>query len=107
MGKSQLKEQENRADLAELYELIQDGFTNAEIIEQNPDNILLLQHIDRTRKAILEEKFKSNWRDLDVTYIFGPTGTGNRVMLWRNMVMKMSLELLIIYILLIHIVSKM
>lgn len=66
----------NRNDLAELYELIQDGFTNAEIIEQNPDNILLLQHIDRTRKAILEEKFKSDWRDLEVTYIFGPTGTG-------------------------------
>ncbi|KOF09463.1 hypothetical protein AC739_15185 [Planococcus glaciei] len=66
----------NRTDLAELYELIQDGFSNAEIIEQNPDNILFLQHIDRTRKAILEEKFKSNWRNLDVTYIFGPTGTG-------------------------------
>lgn len=66
----------NRTDLAELYELIQDGFSNAEIIEQNPDNILLLQHIDRTRKALLEEKFKSDWRDLDVTYIFGPTGTG-------------------------------
>jgi len=66
----------SRTDLAELYELIQDGFSNAEIIEQNPDNILFLQHIDRTRKAILEEQFKANWRDLDVTYISGPTGTG-------------------------------
>ena len=75
-GEIPVERQGSRSDLAELYELIHDGYSNAEIIEQNPDNILLLQHIDRTRKAILEEKYKSDWRDLEVTYIFGPTGTG-------------------------------
>lgn len=75
-GEIPLERHGSRSDLAELYELIHDGYSNAEIIEQNPDNILLLQHIDRTRKAILEEKYKNDWRDLEVTYIFGPTGSG-------------------------------
>lgn len=75
-GELPQERQGSRSDLAELYELINDGLSNAEILDHNPDHLLHLSHIDRTRKAILEEKFKGEWRDLEVTYIFGPTGTG-------------------------------
>ena len=32
--------------------------------------------IDRTRQTILEEKYRNVFRQMTVTYIFGPTGTG-------------------------------
>ncbi|MEC0227347.1 hypothetical protein [Paenibacillus alba] len=66
----------SRADLAALFELIKDGLTNAEILELNPDHMLHLSYIDRTRKTKLEDKHKNEWRSLEVIYIFGPTGTG-------------------------------
>lgn len=68
--------QGSRNDLAELYIMIQDGMSNAEILFQNPDHILHLSHIDRTRKTILEEKHKKEFRKLEVIYIYGATATG-------------------------------
>ncbi len=65
-----------RSDLNELYQSIKDGQSNAEILETNPSSLVLLNHIDRTRKIILEEKFRTTWRDVKVTYIFGTTGVG-------------------------------
>lgn len=44
--------QGRRNDLANLYQMIKDGYTNVEILESNPDNILNLQHIDKARLEI-------------------------------------------------------
>ena len=76
LGEIPEERQGRRNDLEDLYQQIKEGKTNAEILEDSPKNLLILSHIDRTRKTILEEKYKSTWRDLKVTYIFGPTGVG-------------------------------
>ncbi len=68
--------QGKRNDLEDLYQQIKEGKTNAEILDDSPKNLLLLSHIDRTRKIILEERFKNQWRNLRTTYIWGPTGVG-------------------------------
>ena len=68
--------QGERVDLAVLLGLIKDGMTNAEIIESNPDYLLRLNDIDRTRQTLVNEEYRERWRNLEVTYIWGATGTG-------------------------------
>ncbi len=66
-----------REDMSELYQMIQDGMTNSEIIAVNQDYILQIDKLDKVRTMLLIEKFKDTVRtDLEVTYISGPTGTG-------------------------------
>lgn len=66
-----------RSDLQELYELIEAGYSNSEIIQYNTDFILMIEKIDRIRTDILQNKYRGTRRlDLEVTYVFGVTGSG-------------------------------
>ncbi len=69
--------QGRRNDLANLYQMIKDGYSNVEIMEMNPDNLLNLQHIDKARLEILSNQYRTQRRtNLLVTYVSGPTGYG-------------------------------
>lgn len=66
-----------RQDMQELYEMVEAGMTNSEIIQTNKDYILQMDKIDRLRTTILQDKFRNTRRtDLEVCYVFGKTGTG-------------------------------
>lgn len=66
-----------RSDMSELYQMVMDNMTNAEILAQNQDYILQIDKIDKVRTTILTEKYKETVRlDLEVVYISGATGTG-------------------------------
>lgn len=65
-----------RRDLDELYDLIKSGASTYEILETNPQYIDRIDKIEKVRQTLLEEKYKNTWRTLDVTYIWGVTGTG-------------------------------
>lgn len=65
-----------RTDLAILYEYIKDGLSNFEIMERNPEYMLNLEKIERARQAVREQQYRETFRELEVTYIWGPTGTG-------------------------------
>lgn len=56
--------------------MLQDGASNAEIIQELPTAINHLPNIDRARQTLLEERFKTCWRTLEVHYIWGKTGVG-------------------------------
>ena len=63
--------------MSELYQMVLDNMTNAEILAINQDYILQIDKIDRVRTTVLTERFKDSVRlDLEVVYIFGKTGTG-------------------------------
>lgn len=64
--------------LETLYHMVVDeGLSNAQIIRENNDYILLIDKLDKIRTTHLQEKFKGERRlDLEVTYMFGATGTG-------------------------------
>lgn len=65
------------AELEELYQLVQDGYNNAEILSLNNDYIAYIDKIDKLRTMLLTEKFKDKRRlDLKVIYICGETGMG-------------------------------
>lgn len=75
-----------RSDMSELYQMVMDNMTNAEILAQNQDYILQIDKIDKVRTTILTEKYKDTVRlDLEVIYISGATGMGKtRYVLEKN-----------------------
>lgn len=65
-----------RNDMSELYQMVSDGMTNAEILAINQDYILNIDKLDKLRTIILTEHYKHTRRlDLKVIYISGVTGT--------------------------------
>lgn len=75
-GELPVERKGKRTDLDMLYEMIKDGRTNYEILEENPKYMLKLDKIDKARKIYLEEQYKNTWRNLDVMYIWGISGAG-------------------------------
>ena len=65
-----------RTDIAAVYNMIVDGKSNAEIMALVPDYAGQISRMDKIRQDILEERYKDVFRKLDVSYIWGPTGTG-------------------------------
>lgn len=64
-------------EMEELYQLVQAGYSNAEILALNNDYILNIDKLDKLRTMLLTEKYKNIRRlDLRVVYICGATGTG-------------------------------
>lgn len=64
-----------RTDIAAVYEMIADGMSNAEIMAANPDYAGQISRMDKIRQDILEARYRETFRELNVTYIFGPTET--------------------------------
>jgi hypothetical protein len=75
-GEMPIERQGARNDLSDLYDLIKSGYSNYEIITENTQYMFSVDKIERARQIIKEEEFKNKFRDLDVTYIYGSTGTG-------------------------------
>lgn len=65
-----------RTDIADIYGQIYNGASNAEIMARNPETARYIGKMDKIRQEILEAEYKEKWRNLMVTYIFGPTATG-------------------------------
>lgn len=62
--------------LAILYELIKDGYSNFEILEKCSDYLFDTDKIDRVRLILKQEEYQEQIRPLEVTYVYGKTGTG-------------------------------
>ena len=75
-GEVPVERQGERTDLAILYQMIKDGYSNYEIMEANPDYLITLDRIERARQAVREQQYQDTFRKLEMTYIWGPTGTG-------------------------------
>lgn len=77
-GKLPVSKQGHRTDLEEVYTLVKEGYTDAQILDACGEPAI--KHIDKLgklRHAYLIDKFKGQRRlDLKVHYIFGLTGTG-------------------------------
>ncbi len=65
-----------RSDIAQMYQLIVEGLSNAEIMMENPKLALYVNQMDKIRKDVLEARYSDTFRELDVTYISGETATG-------------------------------
>lgn len=68
--------QGKKPEMSFLLELIQSGMSDYEIITQFPDYLFDTDKLARVRLILKQEEFKTVWRNLEVTYIYGKTGTG-------------------------------
>lgn len=75
-GEMPVERQGSRNDLSDLYDMIKNGMTNYEIIDNSPQYLMNVEKIERARQIITENKFKNTYRELHVTYIYGTTGAG-------------------------------
>ena len=75
-GEMPIERQGARTDLDFLYQLVKDGKSNFEILEENSDYLLRLTDIERVRQTVKAEEFRSKFREMQVTYLWGKTGTG-------------------------------
>lgn len=60
----------------QIMEMVCAGHSNAEILNEIPSAYYKLNHIEQARQTLLEAKFRDTWRNLEVTYIWGETGSG-------------------------------
>lgn len=60
----------------DVLNMIKDGFDDLEIINKYPSYLTKISHLEKTRQIILENKYKKEFRNINVMYIFGETETG-------------------------------
>ncbi len=77
-----------RNDLSDLYDMIKSGMSNYDILEDSPQYMLNIDKIERARQILKEEQYRKIFRELDVTYVFGVTGSGKT----RNVMEKYGYE---------------
>lgn len=71
------KQKGTKPEMEELYQMIEAGYSNSEILAFNNDYILDIDKLDKVRTTLLIDKFKGARRlNLRVIYISGATGTG-------------------------------
>lgn len=75
-GEMPVERQKPQNQTDAIYKMIKNGATNAEIIDAFPSAITKIPHIDRARQTYLEAKYREQWRNVEVVYIWGKTGVG-------------------------------
>lgn len=75
-GEMPIERQGSRNDLADLYSMIKEGMSDYQILEQMPDALANIERLDKVRQILRQEAFKDQFRQLEVVYIYGDTGTG-------------------------------
>ena len=75
-GEMPVERQGRRNDLDDLYSMIKDGYTDYQILEVMPESLLNLDKLDKVRQVLHYEDFKDTYRNVDVCYVYGDTGTG-------------------------------
>lgn len=70
------KATKNETVSEQVLEMVKNGCSNVEIINAFPSYCTKVNQIDTLRQTILSDKFSKEDRILNVTYIFGDTGSG-------------------------------
>jgi hypothetical protein len=65
-----------RNDLDSMYARLEEGWSNYQIVKENPRLMRYLSLMEQTRQMNIEEKYKDTWRTLENEYIWGPTRAG-------------------------------
>lgn len=75
-GEMPVERKGRKNNMDDIYSMVKDGLSNYQIMEQIPETMLNMDKIEMARQTIIQERYKDSWRDLDVTYIYGDSGTG-------------------------------
>lgn len=72
----QISQPGKRSDLINVYQDLKDGKTDLEILEMYPGTYMRMTRGIQTARNLLDRSRRSLWRDLEVTVLYGDTGTG-------------------------------
>lgn len=75
-GELPIERRGRNLECADLLDLLEKNYTDYEIIDMYPDSMHYIEKFDRVRIAISKEKYGDITRKVEVTYIYGDTGTG-------------------------------
>ena len=75
-GEMPVEQQGKSRDADKIVELIKAGASNEDIVDAVASAYRDLEKVERVRSMYRDAQFKDSWRDLEVTYIFGKTGSG-------------------------------
>ena len=70
------EQQGKRSDFVALHEMLDQGYSDAEIMESLPKFLLQMDKISQARQILKEEQFKTEFRNVRTVYINGTTGVG-------------------------------
>ena len=68
--------EERNPKMYQLLQSVKEGMSTTDIINETPDFAFNLRNIDALREAFTAEHFRTNNRFLEVTYLYGASGTG-------------------------------
>lgn len=75
-GEMPIEQQGKSRDADKIVELVKSGATNEEIVNAVASAYRDLEKVERVRSMYRDAQFKDSWRELEITYIFGKTGSG-------------------------------
>ena len=70
------EKEEASPDNYRLLQSLREGMTSLEAVEDNPDRFYHYREIETVRQSILEDTYSTTMRQVEVTYLFGASGTG-------------------------------
>ena len=76
--------EENNPKMYKLIQDVKDGLTTTEIIEDTPSFAFKIRDIDVLRETYTSAEFKGKFRNLEVTYLYGASGTGKTSSIFKN-----------------------
>lgn len=79
------EQQGRRSDLSDLYEMVKNGADNLEILETYPKAMMYLDKVERVRQVLKAEQYSTEFRSLEVTYIWGQRVRERPEGLWKSM----------------------
>lgn len=60
----------------QIMQMVHAGKSNAEILTEIPGAFSKLNYIEQARQTLLEDRYRNEWRNLEVNYIWGQTRSG-------------------------------
>ena len=75
-GEIPTERSEKNPEMSHLIDNIQAGMTTAEIVLDNPSMAFKVNEIDELRQVLLTEKYTPKFRQVEVSYLYGASGTG-------------------------------
>ena len=76
MGECPVEKQGRRSDIENMVEMVKQGLTTYEILNECPKLATKIEDIEKVRQIYIEQNFGEKYRDLQVVYRYGDTGTG-------------------------------
>lgn len=75
-GECPVEHQGKSKDVEKILDMLKDGASNLEIVDAVPSAMMNIDKVERTRSMLRDAQFTDSWRALEVSYIFGKTGSG-------------------------------